>query len=90
MTGGFWINRPYDWGYADNYGSDCLAGGDAVDGKGQSNGFRIANAMQPRRNACRTEVHHFVKVQVGVNAKSGPLGEVSTEVFSFADLSIVE
>ena len=62
---GFWINRPYDWGYADNYGSDCLAGGDAVDGKGQSNGFRIANAMQPRRNACRTEVHHFVKVQVG-------------------------
>ena len=43
-----------------------------------------------RRNACRTEVHHFVKVQVGVNAKSGPLGEVSTEVFSFADLSIAE
>lgn len=32
----------------------------------------------------------FVKVQVGVNAKSGPLGEVSTEVFSFADLSIAE
>ena len=42
---GFWINRPYEWGYADNYGSDCLAGGDAMDGKGQSNGFRIANAM---------------------------------------------
>ncbi len=89
MTG-FWINRPYDWGYADNYGSDCLAGGDAVDGKGQSNGFRIANAMQPDGTPVELKYIDFVKVQVGVNAKSGPLGEVSTEVFSFADLSIVE
>ena len=87
---GFWINRPYDWGYADNYGSDCLAGGDAVDGKGQSNGFRIANAMQPDGTPVELKYIDFVKVQVGVNAKSGPLGEVSTEVFSFADLSIVE
>ena len=75
---------------ADNYGSDCLAGGDAVDGKGQSNGFRIANAMQPDGTPVELKYIDFVKVQVGVNAKSGPLGEVSTEVFSFADLSIVE
>lgn len=87
---GFWINRPYEWGYADNYGSDCLAGGDAVDGKGQSNGFRIANAMQPDGTPVELKYIDFVKVQVGVNAKSGPLGEVSTEVFSFADLSIAE
>jgi len=87
---GFWINRPYEWGYADNYGSDCLAGGDAMDGKGQSNGFRIANAMQPDGTPVELKYIDFVKVQVGVNAKSGPLGEVSTEVFSFADLSIAE
>lgn len=90
MTRGFWINRPYEWGYADNYGSDCLAGGDAMDGKGQSNGFRIANAMQPDGTPVELKYIDFVKVQVGVNAKSGPLGEVSTEVFSFADLSIAE
>ena len=70
--------------------SDCLAGGDAMDGKGQSNGFRIANAMQPDGTPVELKYIDFVKVQVGVNAKSGPLGEVSTEVFSFADLSIAE
>ena len=62
---GFWINRPYEWGYADNYGSDCLAGGDAMDGKGQSNGFRIANAMQPDGTPVELKYIDFVKVQVG-------------------------
>lgn len=87
---GFWINRPYDWGYADNYGSDRLAGGDAVDGKGQSNGFRIANAMQMDGTPVELKYIDFVKVQVGVNARSGVLGEISTEVFSFIDLSVAE
>ena len=30
----------------------------------------------------------FVKVQVGVNTKSGWLGEVSTEVFGFYDYNM--
>ena len=30
----------------------------------------------------------FVKVQVGVNTKSGWLGEVSTEVFGFYDYNL--
>jgi len=46
--------------------------------------------MQPDGTPVELKYIDFIKVQVGVNAKSGPLGEVSTEVFSFADLSIAE
>ena len=85
---GYWSNDAYDWGYADNKGSDNLPGGDATDGSGQRNGFRIANAVQPDGTPVDLQYIDFVKVQVWVNAKSGWLGEISTEVFFFEDLSI--
>ena len=85
---GYWANDPYGWGYADNVGSDDLGGADAATGDGQCCGFRIANAIRPDGTPIELQYIDFVKVQVGVNAKSGPLGEVSTEVFSFRDLSM--
>lgn len=71
---GEWDNRPYDWGYADNAGDDLVAG------TPPGNGFRLANAVDASGRSVRLEQIHFVKVQTGVNAKSGPLGELSTEV----------
>ncbi len=85
---GYWANDPYEWGYADNAGSDDLGGADAATGDGQCCGFRIANAIRPDGTPIELQYIDFVKVQVGVNAKSGPLGEVSTEVFSIRDLSM--
>lgn len=87
-TTGYWNNRPYDWGYADNLGSDALQKGDSHDGGGQSNGFRIAHAIYPDGTPAELQYIDFIKVQVGVNAKSGALGELSTEVFGFRDYSM--
>lgn len=86
---GMWDNWLFDWGYSDNMGSDNL-GGDAIDGAGQRNGFLIENAMYPDLSGINLQYIDFIKVQTGVNAKAGWLGENSTEVFGFIDLSIKE
>ncbi|WP_321332232.1 PKD-like domain-containing protein [uncultured Bacteroides sp.] len=87
LVGNIWKNQSYDWGYADNYGTDVLAG-DAVNGSGQQNGFKISNAIYRDGSSVDLKYIDFIKVQVGANTKSGPIGELSTEVFSFYDLSI--
>lgn len=84
---GYWSNNPFEWGYADNWGSDVL-GGDSYDGSGQLNGFKISNAIYHDGTPANLKYIDFIKVQVGVLAKSGVLGENSTEVFSFQDLSV--
>lgn len=85
---GFWDNNAYPWGYADNMGSDCLDSNDIAGGEGQRNGFRIKNAMLPDGTAVTLGYVDFIRVQTGVNSKAGWLGEVSTEVYDFRDLSI--
>lgn len=85
---GFWANPPYGWGYADNVGSDAFQA--TVNGvEGQFNGFKLANAVLPNGQTVSLQYVDFVKVQNAVLAKSGPLGEVSTEVFSVADYSLM-
>ena len=84
---GFWGNNAYDWGYVDNMGSDNLSQ-QTADGSGQRNGFKIANAIYRDGTPADLQYVDFVKVQCAVLAQSGALGEVSTEVFSFEDLSI--
>ena len=71
----------------DNCGSDMLAG-DSYDGSGQKNGFKISNAMYHDGSPVNLQYIDFIKVQNGALAKSGVLGEISTEVFSFQDLNI--
>lgn len=85
---GMWDNNAYAWGYADNIGSDNLGSEDAEQGMGQRTGFRISNAMYPDGTAVNLKYVDFIKVQTGVQSKAGWLGEVSTEVFGFTDLSI--
>ena len=84
---GYWDNQSYDWGYVDNFGNDQIEGGSTVDGSGQRNGFKISNAIHADGTEANLQYIDFIKVQCGVLAKSGWLGEVSTEVFSFEDLT---
>lgn len=88
---GFWDNSAFSWGYADNKGSDDLSNSDSPDGpggEGQRNGFMIENAMYPDLTHINLQYIDFIKIQTGLNTKAGWLGEVSTEVFSFQDLSM--
>lgn len=85
QSGGYWSNDSYDWGYVDNAGNDCLSG-DGLTGSGQRNGFKISNAIYPDGKPVNLKYIDFIKVQVGVLAVSGALGEISTEVYSFEDL----
>lgn len=76
-----WINPYYDWGYADNFSPiDFVA-------KGKNNKFDISNAIDAGGESVELDCINFVKVQCAVNAKSGHLGELSTEVFGFKDLN---
>ena len=84
---GLWDNYAFAWGYADNMGSDVLPGDDG-NGEGQRNGFKIVNAMYSDGTPVRLQYIDFVKVQTGIQSKSGWLGEVSTEVFGFEDLNL--
>ena len=85
-NGTYWVNPHYDWGYADNFSPiDRLADDDNVNADINANHFKISNAIDAKGNHKQLDFIDFVKVQVGVNAKSGWLGEVSTEVCGFYD-----
>lgn len=79
---GFWVNEPFPWGYADNMGEDCIT----LEGKYQANRFRIADAVDTEGNQINLRAISFVKIQSGIMAQAGPLGEVSTEVLGIYDL----
>ncbi|MCL2561755.1 MAG: cell surface protein [Rikenellaceae bacterium] len=85
--GGQWVNGDYDWGYVDNVGSDMFrdagtSGGDAV-----YTYFKISNAMNADGSPANLQYIDFIKVQTAVNASSGWLGEISTEVLGFKNLN---
>ncbi len=85
-NGTMWIQPPYDWGYADNYSSiDLLDANATGDGEGKPNGFDIANAIDCEGKPIALSHIDFVKVQCAVQAKSGWVGELSTEVFGIYD-----
>lgn len=85
---GIWSNNAFEWGYADNCGSDNVTI-DNDDISGQLTGFKISNAITASGKAIALEFIDFIKVQCGVQANCGWLGEVSTEVFSIADYSLL-
>ena len=88
-NGSYWVNTEYDWGYADNFSPiDRLTDEDNASAGANANHFRISDAIDANGKHKDLEYIDFVKVQVGVNAKSGWLGEVSTEVFGFHDYNI--
>ena len=69
---GRWNHTPYGWGYADNTGSDTTD---------KWTEFSLNNAI----GTIPSKID-FIKVQTGVNAQAGALGEISTEVCGFKAL----
>lgn len=89
--GTYWVNEEYDWGYVDNFSPiDRLTNSDNANADANANYFKISNAIDNDGNPVSLKYIDFVKVQVAVNAKSGWLGEVSTEVFGFFDYSMIQ
>lgn len=84
---GIWSNEAYAWGYADNAGEDSAAGGNG-EGSRADVCFRIANAMCADGSDADLSFIDFIRVQTGVNATAGWIGENSTEVFGFTDLNL--
>ena len=88
-NGSYWVNAEYEWGYADNFSPiDREGEGDNSNAVANINHFEISNAIDCDGEPIHLEFIDFVKVQCGVNAKSGWLGEISTEVFGFYDYNM--
>ena len=89
QNGTYWVLPEYDWGYVDNFSPiDRLTDDDNANADTNANHFDISNAIDANGEAVVLEYIDFVKVQTGVNSKSGWLGEVSTEVFGFYDYGL--
>lgn len=88
-NGSYWVNGEYDWGYADNFSPiDRLTDEDNASAGANANHFKISHAIDFECQPIHLDYIDFVKVQVGVNAKSGWLGELSTEVCGFYDYNM--
>ena len=86
---GRWVRAPYDWGYADNFSpTDRMTDDDNPQAAAAPNHFKISNAVTADGRAANLKFIDFVKVQSAVNAKSGGLGEYSTEVIGFTDCNM--
>ena len=91
QSGADWVQPPYDWGYVDNFSSvDRLSDDDNAEAVANPNHFKISNAVDFEGKSVKLEYIDFIKVQTGVNAKSGWLGELSTEVCDFYDYSLAK
>ena len=88
-NGSYWVNAEYDWGYVDNFSPvDRIGEGDNSNAVANINYFKIENAIDCDGEPIDLKYVDFVKVQCAVNAKSGWLGELSTEVFGFFDYNM--
>ena len=89
-TGTYWINPDYGWGYADNYSLVDMIPERATGITAGCNHFKIADAVTFDGQPANLQYIDFVKIQTGLNAKSGWLGELSTEVFDVIDFNLVK
>lgn len=83
---GHYYNHGYEWGYADNVGSDNDAAAEA--GSSRKVYFKIANAINSDGSDANLKYIDFIKVQTAVTYVNKTLGEISTEVFGFEDENI--
>ncbi len=89
-SGVLWINPDYGWGYADNFSPIDMLPDEATGITAGCNHFRIADAVTFDGKPASLQYIDFVKVQTGLNAKSGWLGELSTEVMDVIDYNLVK
>lgn len=69
-------SKAFAWGYADN-----IMGGDKID---------IANAVDQAGNKVDLKGINFIKIQTGIQANMGWLGELSTEIAGVEDISLIK
>jgi|BioPla2DNA2_1021312.scaffolds.fasta_scaffold00024_20 hypothetical protein len=87
--GTYWVNKEFDWGYADNFSPiDRLTDDINYSASANANHFQISNAITFDGKDIHLEYIDFIKVQTGLNVKAGWLGENSTEVFRFMDIQV--
>ncbi len=87
--GTYWVNKEFDWGYADNFSPiDRLTDDINYGASANANHFKISNAITFDGKDIHLEYIDFIKVQTGLNVKAGWLGENSTEVFKFTDIQV--
>ena len=79
-SGVSWVNEDFEWGYADNYSPT-----DMLSEKTRDNHFRISDAVCADGSTANLPYIDFVKIQTATNAKSGWLGENSTEILAVKD-----
>lgn len=90
-NGSYWVNGDFEWGYADNFSPvDMLTDDDNASASNVDNHFKISDAINPDGSAADLDYIDFVKIQTGVNAKSGRLGENSTEVIGVYDYHLLK
>lgn len=76
---GIWQNKPFEWGYADNFGEDFIE-------QTHQNRFKISDAITETNEEANLKSIDFVKVQTAINGTTKLLGENSTEVMGFFKL----
>lgn len=86
----YWLNDPFGWGYADNFGCDRVedwtpSDDPTLDSRSVVTYHHISNAMNADGSPADLAWVDFIKVQTGVLAKAGWLGENSTSIVSIAD-----
>lgn len=77
---GYTLEPPFEWGYADNDGSDYKTYGKFLPGKAMGY-YKISNAVKADGSPANLPHINFVKVQTGQTGYSPNLGEISTEVY---------
>lgn len=91
VTPGYWSNDSFEWGYADNFSAiDRLTEDDNFEAGVNANHFKISDAVTFDGKAANLQYIDFIKIQSGVNAKAGWLGENSPEVFGARDYNLIK
>lgn len=81
-TTGIWSLKPFEWGYADNYGEDRLTetiGSSIL----ELVPFDLSDAVDTDGRALDLSRIDFIKVQTAVQVVAGVIGEGSTEICGF-------
>ena len=82
-TSTLYIQRAYDWGYADNHPNSS-----EDNEKNKLNSFDIGWAVDKRGNKVHLPGADFIRVYTGVNQYCGWLGETSTEIYGAKSLHV--
>lgn len=84
-TNGIVSHNPYQWGYADNLGSDS-EGAAADDNDASACLLDIANAVAADGTAVALQHIDFVMIQTAINGADSITGELSTEVLGIEEI----